>query len=269
MIQQYGVAAKVPNVRIFSWCDHRFQRVLCGVQSLLELVPELRDQLLRRDRRIPRTARHLKAHCRSALFKLLQHRVDIRAWDSRGFRQFITVERVPLKQRDIGACLVVPKPELVQQRDGVSHFASGASVSGPMITAHPGNERASEHGLQCSLDGDASHEFLGNKSIISSRLYNHYWHRSCGLPNRMGRWWRVSTWRLFLAQSYADISQINCCAEVRYPRGFAALFLAASIAHGLFWEHDPFGTDWLSTSFLTTTILALGTVSSMRGKDWS
>lgn len=40
---------------------------------------------------------------------------------------------------------------------------------------------------------------------------------------------------------------------------FAGFFLAACIAHGLFCEHGPYGIDWISTTFLSTTTLALAT----------
>jgi len=41
--------------------------------------------------------------------------------------------------------------------------------------------------------------------------------------------------------------------------GFAGLFLAACIAHGLFPEHDLYGTGWITTTFRITTSLLLGT----------
>ena len=36
--------------------------------------------------------------------------------------------------------------------------------------------------------------------------------------------------------------------------GFAALFFAAPIAHSLFWENHPYGTPWITTTFLSTII---------------
>jgi hypothetical protein len=35
--------------------------------------------------------------------------------------------------------------------------------------------------------------------------------------------------------------------------GFAGLFLAACSAHGLFCERDPYGINWITTTFLSTT----------------
>ena len=40
---------------------------------------------------------------------------------------------------------------------------------------------------------------------------------------------------------------------------FAALFLAAYVAHGVFREHDPCSTSWMTTTFCITTIFTLGT----------
>jgi hypothetical protein len=41
--------------------------------------------------------------------------------------------------------------------------------------------------------------------------------------------------------------------------GFAELFLAACIAHGLFREHNPYGSDWITTTFRPITGFLLGT----------
>jgi hypothetical protein len=41
--------------------------------------------------------------------------------------------------------------------------------------------------------------------------------------------------------------------------GFTAIFLAASIAHGLFWEHNLDWTSWIAGIFLITTIFTRGT----------
>lgn len=37
--------------------------------------------------------------------------------------------------------------------------------------------------------------------------------------------------------------------------GFAAIFIDAAIAHGLFWENDPYWTYWITKTFLITTVL--------------
>ncbi len=42
--------------------------------------------------------------------------------------------------------------------------------------------------------------------------------------------------------------------------GLAAIFVDASIAHGLFWENDPYWTYWVTKTFLITTVFTLGTV---------
>ena len=41
--------------------------------------------------------------------------------------------------------------------------------------------------------------------------------------------------------------------------GFCAILIDASIAHGLFWENDPYWTYWITKTFLITTIFTLGT----------
>src|SRR5437763_366885 len=41
--------------------------------------------------------------------------------------------------------------------------------------------------------------------------------------------------------------------------GFAGIFLDAAIAHGLFWENDPYWTYWVTKTFLITTVFTLGT----------
>ena len=39
--------------------------------------------------------------------------------------------------------------------------------------------------------------------------------------------------------------------------GFTAIFLAASIAHGLFWENDLYWMYWITQTFLITIISTL------------
>src|SRR5687767_13988550 len=41
--------------------------------------------------------------------------------------------------------------------------------------------------------------------------------------------------------------------------GLAAIFIDAAIAHGLFWENDPYWTYWITKSFLITTVFIIGT----------
>src|SRR5215216_3865242 len=40
---------------------------------------------------------------------------------------------------------------------------------------------------------------------------------------------------------------------------FAAIFVDASIAHGLFWENDPYWTYWVTKTFLITSVFTFGT----------
>lgn len=41
--------------------------------------------------------------------------------------------------------------------------------------------------------------------------------------------------------------------------GLAAIFIDAAIAHGLFWENDPYWTYWITKSFLIATVFTIGT----------
>lgn len=41
--------------------------------------------------------------------------------------------------------------------------------------------------------------------------------------------------------------------------GLAAIFMDAAVAHGLFWENDPYWTYWVTKTFLITTVFTLGT----------
>ena len=41
--------------------------------------------------------------------------------------------------------------------------------------------------------------------------------------------------------------------------GLCAIFIDAAIAHGLFWENDPYWTYWITKSFLITTVFTIGT----------
>jgi hypothetical protein len=41
--------------------------------------------------------------------------------------------------------------------------------------------------------------------------------------------------------------------------GLAGIFIDAIIAHGLFWENDPYWTYWITKTFLITTVFSVGT----------
>jgi hypothetical protein len=41
--------------------------------------------------------------------------------------------------------------------------------------------------------------------------------------------------------------------------GLCAIFIDASIAHGLFWDNDPYWTYWITKSFLIATVFIVGT----------
>lgn len=41
--------------------------------------------------------------------------------------------------------------------------------------------------------------------------------------------------------------------------GLAGIFIDASIAHGLFWDNDPYWTYWITKSFLIATVFIVGT----------
>src|SRR5207237_9802191 len=40
--------------------------------------------------------------------------------------------------------------------------------------------------------------------------------------------------------------------------GFIAIFIDAVVAHGLFWDNDPYWTYWITKTFLITTVFAIG-----------
>jgi hypothetical protein len=42
--------------------------------------------------------------------------------------------------------------------------------------------------------------------------------------------------------------------------GLCAIFMDASIAHGLWWENDPYWTYWITKTFLITTVFTAGTL---------
>jgi hypothetical protein len=41
--------------------------------------------------------------------------------------------------------------------------------------------------------------------------------------------------------------------------GISAIFIDAAIAHGLFWDNDPYWTYWITKTFLITTVFLFGT----------
>jgi len=41
--------------------------------------------------------------------------------------------------------------------------------------------------------------------------------------------------------------------------GLSAIFIDAAIAHGLFWDNDPYWTYWITKTFLITTVFLFGT----------
>jgi hypothetical protein len=41
--------------------------------------------------------------------------------------------------------------------------------------------------------------------------------------------------------------------------GLGAIFIDAAVAHGLFWENDPYWTYWITKSFLIATVFTVGT----------
>ncbi|NRP74965.1 hypothetical protein ILFOPFJJ_05888 [Ensifer psoraleae] len=41
--------------------------------------------------------------------------------------------------------------------------------------------------------------------------------------------------------------------------GLPAIFIDAVIAHGLFWDKDPYWTYWITKSFLITSVFLFGT----------
>src|SRR3954469_15296554 len=48
-------------------------------------------------------------------------------------------------------------------------------------------------------------------------------------------------------------------AKFGFLVGLAAIFVDASIAHGLFWDNDPYWTYWITKTFLITTVFTVGT----------
>ena len=42
--------------------------------------------------------------------------------------------------------------------------------------------------------------------------------------------------------------------------GFTAISIDAAVAHGLWWENDPYWTYWITKTFLITTVFTVGTL---------
>jgi hypothetical protein len=62
-----------------------------------------------------------------------------------------------------------------------------------------------------------------------------------------------------LSQERAMIMGARETAIFAVMVGFAAIFVDAAIAHGLFWDNDPYWTYWITKTFLITTVFLLGT----------
>src|SRR3954471_14812200 len=57
----------------------------------------------------------------------------------------------------------------------------------------------------------------------------------------------------------ARLTSIRSTAKFAAGVGLAAIFVDAVVAHGLFWENDPYWTYWVTKTFLITTVFTLGT----------
>jgi hypothetical protein len=49
------------------------------------------------------------------------------------------------------------------------------------------------------------------------------------------------------------------CVKFAILVGVSAIFFDAAIAHGLFWDNDPYWTYWITKTFLITTVFLFGT----------
>ncbi|HJU77930.1 MAG TPA: hypothetical protein VJ597_08410, partial [Sphingomicrobium sp.] len=59
--------------------------------------------------------------------------------------------------------------------------------------------------------------------------------------------------------SARDALSVRETAKFGILVGLCAIFIDAVIAHGLFWENDPYWTYWITKSFLITTVFIAGT----------
>ena len=57
-----------------------------------------------------------------------------------------------------------------------------------------------------------------------------------------------------LALRSSDLLSVRDTAKFGILTGLAAIFIDATIAHGLFWENDPYWTYWITKSFLIATV---------------
>ena len=57
----------------------------------------------------------------------------------------------------------------------------------------------------------------------------------------------------------SDKLSVRDVAKFAILTGLAAIFVDAVIAHGLFWENDPYWTYWITKSFLIATVFMIGT----------
>lgn len=62
-----------------------------------------------------------------------------------------------------------------------------------------------------------------------------------------------------LALRSSDLLSVRDTAKFGILTGLAAIFIDATIAHGLFWENDPYWTYWITKSFLIATVFIVGT----------
>jgi hypothetical protein len=60
-------------------------------------------------------------------------------------------------------------------------------------------------------------------------------------------------------RSTADRLSIRHTAKFGILVGLSAIFMDAAIAHGLFWENDPYWTYWITKTFLISTVFIAGT----------
>ena len=56
-----------------------------------------------------------------------------------------------------------------------------------------------------------------------------------------------------------DRLSIRGTAKFGLLTALCAIFIDAVIAHGLFWENDPYWTYWITKTFLIATVFGLGT----------
>ena len=62
-----------------------------------------------------------------------------------------------------------------------------------------------------------------------------------------------------LSMRDGDRLSIRGTAKFGVLTALCAIFIDAVIAHGLFWENDPYWTYWITKSFLIATVFIIGT----------